>query len=283
MVGDLGFSVVEPFAENFPRQFLNAGVAEQNMAGMAAGLSSEGYHVFIYSIANFPTLRCLEQIRNDICHHSLPVTIVSVGGGLAYGSQGYSHYAIEDLAILRVFPGMTVLAPADPIETKALLMQVLDRKKPTYLRLGKAGEPIIHDNSVKIELGKAAVVCEGKDLTLVSTGGMLKNTLEAAKKLKSKGIDSTVLSMHTLSPFDAESILKYVNITTKIISIEEHGIGGLSSCISEILVSIKKSVEFVPIFIRQKKMYISGDQSYLCKQYGLDPETIINKAYSLFY
>ena len=142
VVGDLGFSVVEAFAQEFPDRFLNAGVAEQNMTGVAAGLGSEGYHVFTYSIANFSTIRCLEQIRNDICYHNLPVTVVAVGGGLAYGNLGYSHHAVQDIAIMRTLPNMTVLAPADPGETRECVDWLSANPGPSYLRIGKAGEKV---------------------------------------------------------------------------------------------------------------------------------------------
>lgn len=144
IVGDLGFSVVEPFIERFPRQFINAGVAEQNMMGLAAGMASEGYHVFVYSIANFPTFRCAEQIRNDVDYHRLPVTVVAVGGGLAYGSMGYSHHAVQDYALLRCLPNMLLAAPGDPMEVRACMRYLLQNPQPSYLRLGKAGERCIH-------------------------------------------------------------------------------------------------------------------------------------------
>src|SRR5213078_2569899 len=138
VVGDLGFGVVEPFVERFPARFFNAGVAEQNMTGIAAGLALSGKTVFTYSIANFPTLRCLEQIRNDICYHAADVKIVSVGGGMAYGALGFSHFATEDLAIMRALPGLTVVAPGDPVEVKELLPQIVRHPGPVYLRLGRA-------------------------------------------------------------------------------------------------------------------------------------------------
>ena len=140
VVGDLGYSVIEPFAAEFPDRFLNAGVAEQNMAGLAAGLASEGFHVFTYSIANFPTLRCLEQIRNDICYHNLPVTSVAVGAGLAYGNLGYSHHAVQDIAIFRTLPNLRLLSPADPGEARGAVQWLSANPCPSYLRLGKAGE-----------------------------------------------------------------------------------------------------------------------------------------------
>jgi transketolase len=146
VVGDLGFGVVEPFAERFPDRFFNAGVAEQNMMGLCAGLASEGCHVFAYSIANFPTFRCAEQIRNDVDYHNLAVTIVAVGGGVAYGNLGYSHHAVQDYALMRVLPNMLIAAPGDPLETRACVRYLVENPGPSYLRLGKAGEPEVHES-----------------------------------------------------------------------------------------------------------------------------------------
>src|SRR5437763_8640674 len=142
--GDLGYSVLESFVQKFPGRFVNVGVAEQNMIGVAAGLAMSGHVVFTYSIANFPVMRCLEQIRNDVCYHNLNVKIVAVGGGLAYGPAGYTHHALEYLAVMRAMTGMTVLAPGDPVETRLATKALADRQGPCYLRLGKAGEPLVH-------------------------------------------------------------------------------------------------------------------------------------------
>jgi transketolase len=177
VVGDLGYAVVDPFAREFPARFLNAGVAEQNMTGLAAGLASEGYHVFTYSIANFSTFRCAEQIRNDVAYHKLPVTVVAVGGGLAYGNLGYSHHAVQDMALLRTFPGMAIAAPGDPHETRAVLRQLCAKPQPSYLRLGKAGEPLVHGGIVDVRPGQllrhAAAGTTGRRL-LLTTGATLK-------------------------------------------------------------------------------------------------------------
>ena len=181
VVGDLGFSVVEPFAKEFPDRFLNAGVAEQNMTGVAAGLASEGYHVFTYSIANFPTLRCLEQIRNDVCYHNLPVTVVSVGAGMAYGNLGYSHHAVQDLAIMRTLPNITVFSPADPGETRECVQWLSFNPRPSYLRIGKAGEPDLH--SLRGIFDGPLRVCEGRpDAAIVATGSILKLALDFASE-----------------------------------------------------------------------------------------------------
>jgi transketolase len=177
MVGDLGFSVIEKFQDEFPDRFFNAGVAEQNMMGMAAGLASEGCHVFVYSIANFPTFRCAEQIRNDVAYHQLPVTIVAVGGGLAYGSLGYSHHAVQDYGLIRSMPNMLIAAPGDPMETRACLRYLTDNPQPSYLRLGKAGEPCLHKSVPIINPGKWQRISKGSHLSakaILATGNGLQ-------------------------------------------------------------------------------------------------------------
>jgi transketolase len=175
VVGDLGYKVVEPFADEFPDRFINAGVAEQNMSGLAAGMASEGFHVFTYSIANFPTFRCAEQIRNDIDYHNLPVTIVTVGGGLSYGNLGYSHHAVQDYALIRTMPNMLIAAPGDPMETRACLRYLVNNPQPSYLRLGKAGEPNFHKEVPIAEPGTWLKVSKIglPDKCILSTGATL--------------------------------------------------------------------------------------------------------------
>ena len=182
VVGDLGFSVVEPFAQEFPGRFLNAGVAEQNMTGVAAGLASEGYHVFTYSIANFPTFRCAEQIRNDIAYHGLPVTVVSVGGGLAYGNLGYSHHAVQDLALMRAFPGLLLACPGDPVETQACVRFLSAHPRPSYLRLGKGGEARVRSGDVELHPGGILPMHEGTGArcALLTTTAVLKLAVDAS-------------------------------------------------------------------------------------------------------
>jgi transketolase len=180
IVGDLGYSVVEPFADEFPDRFVNAGVAEQNMTGLAAGMASEGYHVFTYSIANFPTFRCAEQIRNDVAYHNLPVTIVSVGGGLSYGALGYSHHAVQDYALIRTMPNMMIAAPGDPFEVRACMRYLVENPGPSYLRLGKAGEPTFHVVPPLVKPGKWITVRKGDEKRiLLSTGGGLQIAMDA--------------------------------------------------------------------------------------------------------
>jgi len=279
ITGDLGFSVIEPFMERLPRQFVNAGVAEQNMTGMAVGMALSGKVVFTYSIANFPTLRCLEQIRNDVCYHNANVKIVAVGGGFAYGSMGVTHHAVEDLGVMRMLPGMTVVAPGDPLEASLAAKACARYAGPCYLRLGKAGEPSVHSSEIDFQLGKAVHVREGKDLTLISTGGLLKTTVDAADMLAVLGIRSRVLSMHTLKPLDCESIMTAARETGVIFTIEEHSIiGGLGSAVSEVLA---EASEAGPVYLKRVGLTSEfsphiGSQEYLRRQHGLTAESIVS-------
>jgi transketolase len=222
VVGDLGYNVVEPFAEEFPDRFINAGVAEQNMTGLAAGMASEGFHVFTYSIANFPTFRCAEQIRNDIDYHNLPVTIVTVGGGLSYGNLGYSHHAIQDYALIRCMPNMLIAAPGDPMETRACLRYLVDNPQPSYLRLGKAGEPNFHKDVPIVEPGVWLNVSGNgiQDRCILSTGAALGLAHEWAKEKEFKGhsIYSMPLWGMKYKRFQGEKIQNY----TSVMTIEDH-------------------------------------------------------------
>lgn len=239
LVGDLGFSVVEGFAGAFPERFVNVGVAEQNMTGIAAGLAMSGKVVFTYSIANFPTLRCLEQIRNDVCYAGCDVKIVSVGGGMAYGSLGYTHHGVEDLAVMRALPGLCVVAPGDPVEARLATAAVAARKGPCYLRLGKSREPVVHQSEPVFRLGDALRVREGDDVTLISTGGMLKNALDAAELLAERGIAAGVMSMHTLAPLDKETVRSEARGRRLLVTLEDHVLrGGLGGAVSEVVAAM---------------------------------------------
>ena len=206
IVGDLGFSVVEKFAEEFPDRFLNAGIAEQNMAGVASGLASAGYHVFVYSIANFPLVRCLEQIRNDICYHNRAVTIVSVGGGLSYGALGYSHHATEDLAITLSLPNLRVFAPGDPLEVKAAIKKIVTQPSPTYLRLGKAGEPTFHKTEPIWKEGELVEIERGKRVLLLTVGGVIDLAYKIKKQLEMHAIKAAISSMPEISPLSEQCL-----------------------------------------------------------------------------
>ena len=276
VTGDLGFSVVEPFMEQLPKQFVNAGVAEQNMIGLAAGMALSGKVVFTYSIANFPTLRCLEHIRNDICYHDVNVKVVSIGGGFAYGSMGTTHHATEDLGVMRMLPNMVVVAPGDPVETAAATRAIIDYPGPCYLRLGKAGEPVVHEGPIEFHLGKAIQLRSGSDLTLISTGGMLHTSVAVADKLAGAGISARVLSMHTLKPLDDEAVLAAAQETNAIVAIEEHSIiGGLGSAVAELLAETDDvRVPFKRLGIPSRFSPRVGTQEYLLQENRLDPDSI---------
>ncbi len=271
IVGDLGFGVVTRFMEKLPKQFVNAGVAEQNMTGLATGMALSGKIVFTYSIANFPVLRCLEQIRNDVCYHNANVKIVAVGGGMAYGSLGMTHHATEDLAIMRVLPNMTVVAPNDPIEVRHAVREIVAHNGPCYLRLGRTGEPILHTSEPAFLLGKAITIRYGKDITLIATGGQLFETMKAANMLAGQGIQARVLSMHTVKPLDAEAILAAASETSAIFTIEEHSvIGGLGGAVAEVLMEAEvRPRSFRRIGLKDTFSSIVGDQEYLRRQLSM--------------
>jgi len=283
LVGDLGYSVVEPFRQEFPGRFINVGVAEQNMTGIATGLAISGKVVFTYSIANFPTLRCLEQIRNDVCYHNTNVKIVAVGGGFAYGAHGMTHHATEDLAIMRALPNMTVIAPGDPVEAALATRAIIEWPGPCYLRLGKAQEPVVHKTSPNFQIGKAIVVRKGGDVTLITTGGILFNTVQAAEQLARQGIQARVLSMHTLKPLDTEAVLAAARQTKAIVTVEEHSIiGGLGSAVAEVLAELGSShTTFRRMGIKNEFCRQIGSQEYLRGVYGLSVEGIIEVVRSL--
>jgi transketolase len=276
IVGDLGFGVVEEFACRFPDRFLNAGIAEQNMTGIAAGMALSGKIVFTYSIANFPVLRCLEQVRNDVCYHNANVKIVAVGGGLAYGSLGATHHATEDLAIMRSLPRMVVVAPGDPAEAEAATRAVAAHAGPCYLRLGRAGEAKVHRGEIDFQLGKAIPVRQGSDLTLISTGGLLETALQAAESLYHAGLQTRVLSMHTVKPLDASAILSAARETGAVFTLEEHSVdGGLGGAVAELLAEAGESpLTFRRFGLPSAFSSVIGTQEYLRARHGLSAEAV---------
>lgn len=278
LCGDLGYSVLEGFASRFSDRFVNIGVAEQNMTGIAAGLALAGKVVFTYSIANFPVMRCLEQIRNDVCYHNLDVKIVAVGGGFTYGAQGYTHHGIEDLAVMRVLPNMAVLAPGDPHEVRLATRAIVERPGPCYLRLGKAGEIVVHPAPPDFALGRAIELCPGDDLTIVSIGGMLDTARRASVTLARRGYAAQVLSMPTLTPLDYDAVFTAARRTGKMITIEEHGPGGLGSVVAEALAEAGISVRFAPMRLSREVVTTAGGQETLRAAHGLSVDAVVQIA-----
>jgi transketolase len=277
LTGDLGFGVLEKFAAQFPRQFLNVGVAEQNMSGLAAGLALEGHTVFTYSIGNFPTLRCLEQIRNDVCYHEANVKIISVGGGMSYGAVGMSHHATEDLAILRSLPNMSVFSPGDVWEAAEAARYLVCERGPAYLRLDKSAAPLSTGTGEMFQPGKIRTVRRGSDVTLAATGGILGEALRAADALGGQGISCRVLSVHTIKPLDRATLIAAAQETGGIVSIEEHNVdGGLGGAIAESLMEAGVAPRFFfRMGLRNTFSSVVGSQQYLRQVYSLDAAAIV--------
>jgi transketolase len=273
--GDIGFSVLERFAERFPERYVNAGVAEQNMIGVSAGLALAGKVVFVYSIANFPVMRCLEQIRNDVCYHRLDVKIVAVGGGLAYGSAGYTHHGVEDLAVMRALPNLVVCAPGDPHETRALLPRIAATPGPCYLRLGKAGEELVHAGPLSVELGEAVPVREGAAAALLTTGGVLPLAVAASEALGAGGIGCAVWSFPTVEPLDLGALGAIAERCPRIVAVEEHGPGGFTSAVAEALLARRYRGAFRAVRLDRAPILRGGTQQGLRAASGLSVEGLV--------
>ena len=277
ITGDLGFGVLTNFSEKFPDQFINAGVSEQNMTALACGFALEGRKVYTYSIGNFATLRCLEQIRNDVCYHNCDVTVVSVGGGFSYGQLGVSHFATEDLAILRAVPNIAVVAPSDPWETRILVRQLSKYRGPKYLRLDKGNGKSPEDADAVI-FGKPRFVRRGSDITLISIGAILSEVLIAAAQLETKDIKCDVITLNSLKPMDFRPVLDSIERSKRVICVEEHTkIGGLSSAVAEAcLTNGFSNFTFRSIGLNDEFPSIVGNQNYLRKIYKMDSQHILN-------
>jgi transketolase len=231
---DIGNRLFDDFKTRFPDRFYNCGVAEANMIGMAAGLAANGLRPICYTITPFVTTRCLEQIRVDLCYHHLPVIVAGVGSGLGYAELGATHHACEDIAMLRVLPGMTVVCPADPVELKLAMLQATSINGPVYLRLGKKGEPVVHAQEPAFTIGQSLNVKQGKDVCLLSTGTILPVVMQAAESLESQGISCRVESFHTIKPLDEKLLARAFHDYRLVVTIEEHSIiGGLGAAAAE--------------------------------------------------
>lgn len=283
ITGDLGFRVFDEYREMLPRQFLNAGVAEQNMTGLATGMALDGRIVFTYSIANFPTLRCLEQIRNDACYHNANVKVVSVGGGLSYGALGISHHATEDIAILRALPDITVVAPGDHWEVEEATEAIVNTPGTVYFRLDKSFAERTNTTGEVFELGKARVIRDGGDLTLVAAGGILGCVVNAAETLAARGIECRVLSMHTIKPLDEQAVVAAATESGGIVTVEEHSVdGGLGSSVAEVLLEEGAiPSRFYRIGLRAGFSSIVGSQAFLREQYQIDAPAIVDRVVGL--
>lgn len=279
ITGDLGFGVLKPYWEQCPDQFTNAGIAEQNMTGIAAGMALQGKTVFTYSIGNFPTLRCLEQIRNDCAYHNANVKVVCVGGGFVYGSLGMSHHATEDLAILRALPDVVVLAPADLVEAEECTKALVKYKGTAYLRLGRGGEKQIHSKIENFQIGKAIKVQDGSEVAIFSTGAIFEEVTACAEMLNERGVTPTIYTFPTVKPIDKETIEKVAKEVPLIVTCEEHNvIGGFGSAVAEVMAEIKdKKAVLMRVGLNDEYSIRVGNQNYLRAQYGIDAKNIAEK------
>ena len=271
LTADMGYSVFETFRDEFPDRFLNTGIAEQNTIGIAAGLASRGKIVFVYSIIPFVTMRCFEQVRLDLAYNFMNVKLVGVGAGLTYGPLGSSHHALEDIAIMRSLPDMTVLCPGDPIETRELIKRSFEYEGPVYIRLGKNGEPKIHPDETRIEIGKSITVLKGNDLALITTSNMLETGKKWVEEWKQDGVNVSLISMPSLKPFDSSTVKNLIDKEIPIITLEEHSvIGGLGSIISQVIATTGKPVKFQQIGINDKFSHVVGGHEFQRKKFMLD-------------
>lgn len=279
ITGDLGFGVLEQFEQRFPRQYLNVGVAEQNMTGVATGLALEGRIVFTYSIANFPLLRCLEQVRNDVCYHRANVKIVSIGAGFSYGSVGASHHATEDISIARAIPNLTVISPGDDWEAAEATAALCDSPEPALLRLDRASVPSTRCGDEKFVVGQARVLRNGHDISLVSTGAMLPVALQSADQLAKQGVLCRVIHYHTIKPLHVEPLLAACRETGGILTLEEHTVvGGFGGSVAETLLEQGGRPGFFwRVGLRSGFSSVVGSQNYLRQVYGLDAPSVVAK------
>ena len=275
--GDIGNRLFDKFRAAHGDRFFNCGVAEQNMMGLAAGLAISGYRPIAYTITPFVTTRCLEQIRTDVCYHEAPVVIVGVGSGLSYAGLGPTHHSCEDIALLRALPGLAVVCPCDAFEVRAALRAAMRADHPTYLRLGKKGEPKIHaEIPLEFSIGGALTIREGHDVCLLATGTILPEALHAAKALADAGVSAQVVSFHTVKPLDAERLRRAFAAFRLVATIEEHSvIGGFGSAVAEWLVDHAIAPRaFLRFGTPDAFFKLAGEQEFARAQLGLSGEQI---------
>ena len=278
ITGDLGFGVLKPYWEQLPNQFINAGIAEQNMTSVAAGMALEGKIVFTYSIGNFPTLRCLEQIRNDCTYHDANVKIVCVGGGFVYGSLGMSHHATEDIAIMRSLPGMAVICPGDFVEAAEATKAIVNYPGTCYLRLGRGGEKRIHEQLNDFQIGKAIKIHDGSKVAIFSTGAIFEEIKEAEELLATHDIRPAVYTFPTVKPIDKNVIEECSAKFDLIVTVEEHNLsGGFGGAVAEVMAPVLRKARVVMVGLDDLYSVKVGSQKYLRAAYGIDAQGIADK------
>ncbi len=276
LMGDIGNRLFNRYRDRFPNRFFNAGVAEANMVTMAAGMAAEGLRPFCYTIAPFVTSRCYEQIKVDLGYHHQPVVLVGTGAGLSYASLGATHHSLEDIALMRTVPGMTVLCPGDATELEALLPQTLGQSGPIYIRLGKKGEPRVHDAPPALEIGKAFTVHEGHDVCVLSTGNLLPVAMETAERLREKSVSCRVVSLHTVKPLDETFLQETFDAFRFVATMEEHGqCGGLGAAIAECYAEQPGREAILSRFSAPDEfLHLTADQGEAREHFGLTAAAI---------
>lgn len=279
LTGDLGYKALDPFSERHPDRFLNVGVAEQNMVGLATGLAEAGFFPFVYSIATFASMRAYEFIRNGPILHRLPVRIIGVGGGFEYGPAGPTHHGLEDVGVMRLQPGLTLIAPADHAQARAALLASWDREGPVYYRLGKDDRSTVPGLEGRFEIGGAHMVREGKDLLMVTTGAIAKEAVEVAQVLSSEGIDCGVMVVASLHPAPSSLLADTIADFPRILSVEAHYVnGGLGSWVSEVIAERGLNCRLVRCGVKDTPDSLTGGQDYLQHRHGLSVDALVDKA-----
>ena len=277
--GDIGNRMFDTYKGKFPDRFYNCGVAEANMTGIAAGLALCGLRPVTYTITAFNTVRCLEQIRVDVCYQNLPVIIVGVGGGLSYSSLNATHHALEDIAFLRVIPNMTVICPGDAWEVRSAIRAALEIDGPVYIRLAKKNEPLIHNGIPNFTIGKGIVIRPGTDVCFLNAGSLLPSAVAASEALMEIGISVQVVSMHTVKPLDQTLLRDVFSKFPHVFTLEEHSkLGGFGGSVAEWLSDqINPKGQLTRIGTGDEFMYEAGEKEYAQEYFGITTEHIVEK------
>jgi len=279
MLADNGIIVFDNYKDKYPNQFVNVGISESALIGMASGMAMSGLKPFVYTIIPFLTMRPYEFIKNDICYQNTNVKLIGIGAGFAYSTLGPTHHAIEDISIMNILPNLTIISPADPLETQKATKAIYDLNTPAYMRIGTGKNPKIYENDYNFEIGKGIVLKEGKDLTIISTGTILSLLKEIVNEID---IDIELINIHTIKPIDEELIIKSVTKTKKVITIEEHFItGGLGSIVANVLSTNQIKVKFKQLGIKDNFVSHYGSLEYLRKLNNLDKDSIKRELYSI--
>ena len=276
-----GSGKIVPFGKELPDQIIEVGIAEQNLVGVCSGLAAGGKIVFGVSPASFLTARSLEQIKNDVAYSDQPVTLVGISAGISYGQLGSTHHSLHDYAVLRTINNMTIVSPADNFEASEVIRKAISYNKPLYIRYGKKPMINLHKKGSYFEIGKASIICEGNDITIIATGETVQRAFLASRILKKEGINAEIISMHTIKPFDEGALMKSIKKTNCLISVEEHSIyGGLGECCAGFITQSGYNLKFKILGIPDEYM-INGSQADVLDHYDMSPEKIAEISKSL--